>query len=440
MPELYIKLDDGTEQPLTTTTDAALSELSFVTRTPATIIANMIAAAEGVLGRTLAPADPVRHLLLTFAALIIQERYNLDYAAKMNLIDYAEPPILNEIGARFLVTQLPAAAALTTLRVTLSAAQPGVITIPAGTRASTGEIVFATTESANIGIGDTTVDIPAEAVVAGESGNGFLAGQISQMVDILPYVLSIANTTTSEGGSDLESVANYRARIKAAIRSFSTAGPSGAYDYWARTANPAIIDVSVMSPLDLAAPTVLFDTGAPSAGDGSDGNYYIDTTAALLYGPKSDGAWGDGYDIIGARGQVLIYPLLTDGVLPGSEVLQQVEDACSPSTRRPLTDQVIVQAPIASAYDVTLTYYIADADAARELDIQDAVEQAVADYNAWQQAKIGRDINPSELIYRVRAAGALRVEVTDPAHTVLAGNQVAQIDDVTVTYGGRENG
>ncbi len=41
--------------------------------------------------------------------------------------------------------------------------------------------------------------------------------------------------------------------------------------------------------------------------------------------------------------------------------------------------------------------------------IQTAVQAAVNDYVAWQQAKIGRDINPDELIKRVRDAGAGRI-------------------------------
>jgi phage-related baseplate assembly protein len=440
MPELYIQLDDGTLQPLVGTTGTNLPEISFADTTPAAIEANMIALAEAVLGRTLAPADPVRLILDTLTAIIVQERYNLDYAAQMNLIDYSQPPFLNALGALFETDRLPASSALTTLRVTLSAAQPSVVTIPASTRVSTGSVVFATLANANIPIGDTTIDIAAAAEVAGAAGNGYLAGQIAQMVDILPYVESISNTTTSQGGTDIEGVEAYRARIKASIRSFSTAGPVGAYRYWAQSANSSIVDVAVLSPMDLGTPTVLFGVVPPTDNvTGADGDYYIDTATALLYGPRSNGAWGTGYDIIGARGQVLIYALLDGGELPGSEILAQIEEACSADDRRPLTDQVIAQAPSAAEYDATLTYYIDTADAARELEIKAAIEDAIADYHAWQCAQIGRDINPSELIYRIMAAGAKRVVITAPAYTVLASNQVAQLGTETITYGGLES-
>jgi len=420
--------------------EAALPEISFADTDPAAILSNMIALAEAVLGRTLAPADPVRLLLDTLAAVLAQERYILDYAARMNLLDYSQPPYLNALGAFFETTQLPAAAALTTLRVTLSAAQPGVVTIPAGTRASAGDVVFATLANADIAIGETVIDIDAAAVVAGTAGNGFLPGQISRMVDVLPNVQSISNTTVSQSGSDLEDTEAYRARIREAIHSFSTAGPAGAYRYWARSASASIIDVAVLSPLDLGAPTVLFGVVPPEDDvTGEDGQYYIDTAGALLYGPRVNGAWGTGYDIIGARGQVLIYPLLEGGELPGSELLALVEAECDPDNRRPLTDQVIALAPSAVEYDRDVTYYIDRAQAASATDIQAAVEQAALDYDAWQTGAIGRDINPSELIYRMMAAGAKRVVVTAPAFTALAPNEVAQLDAASVTYGGLED-
>lgn len=37
---------------------------------------------------------------------------------------------------------------------------------------------------------------------------------------------------------------------------------------------------------------LLSGAGAPDAGLGSDGDFYIDTTADALYGPKSSGSWG----------------------------------------------------------------------------------------------------------------------------------------------------
>jgi len=49
--------------------------------------------------------------------------------------------------------------------------------------------------------------------------------------------------------------------------------------------------------------TFLNGSGAPSdEADGDDGDFYIDTTAWDIYGPKTSGAWGTGTSMIGADG------------------------------------------------------------------------------------------------------------------------------------------
>lgn len=63
---------------------------------------------------------------------------------------------------------------------------------------------------------------------------------------------------------------------------------------------------------------------------------------------------------------------------------------------------------------------------------------AVASYKAWQR-KLGRDINPTELIATVRSAGAKRVRLTAPADTVVSAAAIARCDSETVSYGGLED-
>lgn len=48
--------------------------------------------------------------------------------------------------------------------------------------------------------------------------------------------------------------------------------------------------------------TILNGAGAPGAGTGADGDFYIDTTSDEIYGPKSGGAWGAGTSLIGPTG------------------------------------------------------------------------------------------------------------------------------------------
>lgn len=48
--------------------------------------------------------------------------------------------------------------------------------------------------------------------------------------------------------------------------------------------------------------TILSGSGAPSSGLGSNGDFYIDTAATALYGPKTAGAWGSATSLIGPTG------------------------------------------------------------------------------------------------------------------------------------------
>lgn len=49
--------------------------------------------------------------------------------------------------------------------------------------------------------------------------------------------------------------------------------------------------------------TVLNGSGAPDSGLGVNGDFYIDTVANAIYGPKTAGAWGSGTSLIGPQGE-----------------------------------------------------------------------------------------------------------------------------------------
>ena len=60
------------------------------------------------------------------------------------------------------------------------------------------------------------------------------------IVDPLPYVSAVSNTTVTAGGVDEEDDDSFRERIRTAGASFSVAGPAGAYRYFAMSAAPGI--------------------------------------------------------------------------------------------------------------------------------------------------------------------------------------------------------
>jgi hypothetical protein len=48
--------------------------------------------------------------------------------------------------------------------------------------------------------------------------------------------------------------------------------------------------------------TILSGIGAPAAGTGEDGDFYLDTSASDIYGPKASGVWGSPTSLIGPAG------------------------------------------------------------------------------------------------------------------------------------------
>ena len=100
-------------------------------------------------------------------------------------------------------------------------------------------------------------------------------------------------------------------------------------------------------------------------------------------------------------------------------MLSTVLAALNDDSVRPLTDHVTVLAPETIEYSIDLTYYV-PADANAE-SVAAAVIDAVDKYKAWQSEKLGRDINPDQLLYLLKQAGVKRAEIREPAF-VLVGD------------------
>lgn len=368
-----------------------LPDIKFVDTDRATVEKEIFELYQSCTGRTLSKGDPIRLFLLCVTEIVLLLLNSINETGKQNLLRYAKGDNLDHIGVLVGADRLQPVAAKTTLRIELSAARTVNTLVPAGTRvkaASGDEIYFALTDPAIITAGQLTVDAAAECTVTGIIGNGYAPGEIDTIMDPVPYVKAMKNITISAGGADLQSDDSYREVIHEAPEAFSVAGPDGAYIYLAKAASSLISDVAVFSP---------------------------------------------------SPGVVQVTPLLAGGKIPEDEVLQIVEDALSPKDKRPLTDQVNVKAPIAVAYTVDVEYYISGDNRDKASAIQAAVENAVDEYLLWQKQKLGRDINPSELIARIVAAGAKRVIVTAPVFTTLTATQVAQEGTVNVKLGGIED-
>lgn len=351
-----------------------------------------------ITGRILSDADPVKLFLLTITYIEVLLLNVINYTGKQNLLKYATGNFLDELGYLIDTERLTATSAKTTIKITLSSIFTKDTVIPAGIRVSPdGEIYFATDSVLIIGAGKKEGTISATCTQLGTIGNGFLPGQIKIIIDPNPYVQSMENTTTSEGGSEIESDDVYRERIHNSPEKFSVAGPDGAYEFWARSASALIEDVRVVSPVP---------------------------------------------------GNVDIYTILKGGELPQQEILDKIYNICNDKKIRPLTDHVFVKTPEVIQYDINVTYYVHINNQYKLTEISTAVENAVNNFVLWTKSKIGRDINITELHSRILAAGVKRVDIKIPQYTqILEGDntkkivdpvQLAVAENITITYGGIE--
>lgn len=345
-----------------------------------------------VTGQTisLGAADPVRVQLYAVALDLFQIEQYVDRAGKQDLLKYSYGEFLDNLAGNRRVTRQQASAARTTIRFTLSEKRDYAIGIPAGTRTTNGDgVYFKTEEYAEVPAGASFADVESVCTETGVKGNKFLKGQINVLVDPLPYVESVENITDTSGGTDLEDDTSLAERTYLAPSGYSTAGPQDAYTYWAKTYNT---DIGSVRPVSLQE-----------------------------------------------AGKAEIYILMRDGTLPGEEVITGLQEFLRDEEVRPMTDLVTVMAPGVKTYDLELTYYIARSNKAQATAIQGRVDAAIAEYNTWQTTEIGRDINPSELIRRIKEAGAKRPIIASPEFTTIGDTEVAQLGTLKVAYGGLED-
>ncbi|MDX8367791.1 baseplate J/gp47 family protein [Cytobacillus sp. IB215665] len=362
-----------------------LPDVNFLDKSPEEIEKTMLDYIESKTGITLSNADPRRKFVQGLVLYIVQERNNLDYGLKQNLLAYAEDEYLDHHGAGVNTARLDDKAAVTTMEFVLEEERVDNLVISEGTRFLVGEIFFATDETTVVPVGQHSIQMLATCTDKGEKGNGYLPGEITTLVDPIPWTKEVRNVTTSSGGIGIEENDPYAERIRIAPESFSVAGPEGAYEYWAKTTSQEIVDVVVLSPTE---------------------------------------------------GTVDIRVLLKNGELPSLELLDEVLVICSHKKVRPITDSVTTNVPDVINYNADVEYWILQSNASVLSAIQANVEDAYQDYLKWQREKMGRDVDLTELIAKLKEAGAYRVKVNSEMYIPIEKHQVAREDVQSLVFGG----
>ena len=380
--------------------DIKYPDIEFLETDTETVISSMIALYEEMqraAGRDnykVRPGSPERVFISWMAAIIVQQRTLINETAKMNVPRYAakseNEEYLDSLAEIFKDTQrLPASPASATFRFYISEPQQQSTIIPAGTRISfDGVIIFATSEVLEIRAGETSGEVEAVCTQPGTVGNGLVAGQVKEVVDLFDHYQKAENITTTSGGAEKEDNESYYERMRDSMESFSTAGPINGYIYWTKTVSPAVLDVAVTSPEAC----------------------YVDVRVILRDGQEATEAG-----------------------------LKEIEEALNASDIRPLTDIVTVSAPETVDFSVDATFWIAQPNRESAAAIEREVRAAVDSFIIWQTSKMGRDINPSYLTKLMMDAGAKRVEVRQPTFQSVADIAVGKLKSKSVLNGGLED-
>jgi len=302
-------------------------------------------------------------------------------AVEQRWLAFAEDKHLDLAAANNSTFRLSAAPAVCSLEFTLSEMQASDTFIAAGTEVeASNEIIFATDEGLTIAAGQSVGSVNATAVIAGITGNGFAAGQVSTLVTALDVDMTVANADETTGGADEESDDALRFRAANAHDRISKAGPRESYRQQTRAYSPAIIAVAVTRP---------------------------------------------------EPGDINIYPLLENGV-PDATFLSNVYDWLDYETKRPQGDDLFVLPPEAVTFTITGT-------ARGHGDLNALEAQIITALNAatliWSKA-LGSYLALSVLTCAARQITTLvdiDLTVTGIANRQLAEHQYAVLTGVTLT-------
>ena len=370
-------------------------EYQFVDANAEKVEALLVEGFEHITGKAVYPASPERVFIQWAASIVTHERVLASYTGNQNIPSRAEGENLDALAQLMYLPSRPQAqAAGCVQRFHISEPQLSAILVPKGTRVtSPGGPVWETAEDVYVPIGETYVDVAVRCQTVGAAGNGYTPGQLNTLIDIYEYYTKTENITTSDGGADAATDEEFYALMRASMDAYSCAGARGSYEYFAKRVSTEIGDVTANSP---------------------------------------------------TPGIVKLYVLMEDGTLATDEIKSAVLAACNADTVRPLTDQVFVEDAEPVPYDIEFTYYIQTSSGKSAAEIQAAVNAAVQEYTAWQDAKLGRDINPDELRERLYHTGVKRIVLREPEFLALRNDernapQVAQIRNITVTNGGYED-
>lgn len=198
-------------------TDYGVTADGFVIKDYSTILASVKARIREKIGDDVDLSDYslLGQMIQAFSYELANQWQILENVYTTAYINTAAESNLDAAVALVGFTRLPATKAAGTITYSRIGAATVDITIPAESRVSNqdGTIVFQTTTVATLTIGNTSVNAPVVALVAGTDGNAS-AGVINHILDPISGIESVTNSVECTGGTDAESDAMLRLRVR----------------------------------------------------------------------------------------------------------------------------------------------------------------------------------------------------------------------------------
>lgn len=336
----------------------------MVTHDAKQLLNKAIASFEQATGRTLSPSEVEMYLLETMAYLLSVHGSEKQQAFENCYVAYAQPDYLDLHGADRNTPRLEASPAETTIRFATDTPATSLIQIPEGTRVSdaAGQVQFATKSVQFLAVGDSYVDVQAEAVQVGIVGNGFAVGALNALVDPVVGIDSVSNLTATGAGADRETDVRYRARLPLAFERLGDGLSRERYHGDVFGWSARCIDVRCERPQD---------------------------------------------------GHVNIYPLMDTGAPNAAELASCAAVFNKSNTHQ--GDYIQVFAPTEHAFSVTLKLFLADPDA--EAPARAAVQHVL---DKWRRS-LGGHVAPSALTHAAKNVdGVVEADVPGLAFTEVA--------------------
>ena len=252
--------------------------------------------------------DAIEDFIDWITYILSLSKNHMNFIGRMNLLQYSKGKYLDALGALVDVDRIIEKEAECTVEYTFSKIFDEKKVIEKGHKIAKGNLYFESIETVTLEIGKRTAIGKVKCLSTGLIGNDIEIGEINTIVDDIPYLFSVSNITKTSGGADRENDNRYRERIRLKPKAFSVAGPHGAYLYYVLTSHQDITDSYIYTPVI-------------------------------------------------SPGVVKIIPLMKNGELPSSEILDLIKEKLKDDVR-PLTDKVEIEKPKQSTYNINVKYWI----------------------------------------------------------------------------------